>query len=230
MIYRKRECLGKCQGESCQIQNCTPEQCNITPRPTKPSTAPPSTARPSTAPPGNLSSLTCQCGQEASSNSGLARYFDDPLLSASVNPHQYPWMVLIVSMGHLNTILHCGGALISDRHILTEIKCIRGPVKTRIYLGEHDISKKDGQQAISMIKSHPMTPQLAIISIIPIVFTDENRHIRPICLPTNANLDISSGNEDGIILGWSISKVGGGTKISNFLNHLSVKILKNQNL
>ncbi|KAB7496431.1 Serine protease easter [Armadillidium nasatum] len=112
-------------------------------------------------------------------------------------PHAHPWNIAMYNNGRF----HCGGTLISSRHILTAAHCViksrRRPEKLKLSIGDWDInSNLDGpslQGEIVKIVTHPgysthtLKYDVAVLTLKENVqFTDT---IVPICLP-EADFDL----------------------------------------
>ncbi|KAG6462729.1 hypothetical protein O3G_MSEX013430 [Manduca sexta] len=107
----------------------------------------------------------------------------------SVQPHEYPWLVALM----LGPKLHCGGAIITDLHILTAGHCITFGVHYRdlsVYIGMHD--RLDASYSVLRVKygiKHPKFTSNAVRDINDIaILTLEKKltfsdKIRPLCLP-----------------------------------------------
>lgn len=162
--------------------------------------------------------INCDCGH---SNEGISNRIVGGVLAT---PHIFPWVAAIFDRGSL----HCGGALINDRYILTAGHCIFKTKKKHltIGLGLHDVKKTDTGLLLApdkLILHEDFTSDalhdyndIALIKLTdPVQFTDD---IRPICLP------IKGSDYEGRtvkVSGWGRVKSDGGS--SRYLRQANLR-------
>ncbi|XP_077534276.1 chymotrypsinogen B-like [Haemaphysalis longicornis] len=112
-------------------------------------------------------------------------------------PHSWPWMAGLYDS---NGNDFCGGALISDRHVLTAAHCFcpERDTKFTVHLGSHKRTTRDRSESVHMVKEvcvHPQYPcdrmegglprlnDIAIITLQDRVNFSEA--ISPVCLPSD---------------------------------------------
>ncbi|XP_072929278.1 transmembrane protease serine 9-like [Epargyreus clarus] len=147
---------------------------------------------------------------------------------STVEPHLYPWLVSLM----LGPKLHCGGAIITDLHILTAGHCITFGVHFRdltVNVGMHDrLATSYSVLHVTNGVKHPKFTSNAVRDINDIAlltldkklkFTDK---IRPICLPTP---DMNFEHTELTVAGWGKTRQGAMTS-SRFLLETKVKIVQ----
>jgi len=152
-------------------------------------------------------------------------------------PDKYPWQVLIISKKNGEEKM-CGGALISDRWILTAAHCTEKiPIQShRVFLGGHDWEKiRNGYEGteveIEQIVEHPhytkrpsMTNDFCLMKLKHRIDFAKEPVLRPICLPPDSwNLYV--GNR-AIVTGWGRTDFFGGT--SKKLREVDVQVMQNE--
>lgn len=162
---------------------------------------------------------TCECGKEGQNRRIVG--------GTTVQPHQYPWMVSLM----LGPKLHCGGAIITDLHVLTAGHCITFGVHYKdisVYIGMHDRlgNSYTTLRVINGVK-HPHFTSNAVRDINDIaVLTLEKRikfsdTVRTICLPES---DMDFRNTPLTVAGWGKTRQGALTS-SRYLLETKVQIV-----
>ncbi|XP_022113521.2 serine protease 42 [Pieris rapae] len=144
-------------------------------------------------------------------------------------PHSFPWTVAILK----NERMHCGGAMITDRHILSAGHCFKWDniqdMMALIGLDNLDYLAEVEKRNISSVKIHERFTSTAVrdendIAVAtlntPVDFSD---NIVPICLPKPGQ-DFS--NRVGTIVGWG--RVGVEKTSSKVLLKASLRILTDE--
>merc|ERR1711936_456290 len=177
------------------------------------STAPFSASSPAPAP-----SSSCRCGQ--------AKPVSKIVGGESTKPHEYPWQVGLLSSRSSSTPF-CGGSLISSQEVLTAAHC--GTNIGWVVLGEHDITKADGEQKVQVCSTilHPhfsmnsADNDFAILRLCsPVSFTS---HVSTVCLPSSSN---NYDNVQAVASGWGLLSSGGGSP--NTLMKVSLDTMSNR--
>ncbi|XP_011302141.1 uncharacterized protein [Fopius arisanus] len=144
-----------------------------------------------------------------------------------VTPHSLPWVVAIF---HLRR-LHCGGALINNRYILTAGHCVKWIPNSEdltVGIGMHNLhQRKIGQIVqISRVILHNNfysddlhdTDDIALLELKnPVKFTET---IQPICLPAKGS---EYTGQDVKVAGWGRVKSGG--EASSVLQEATLKVM-----
>ncbi|KAL0818943.1 hypothetical protein ABMA28_008242 [Loxostege sticticalis] len=146
------------------------------------------------------------------------------------NPRDWPWMASITPFGFEQ---YCGGALITDRHVLTAAHCTRRwkADELHVRLGEYDFRRTNDSRSYNFrvveIRQHAdfelpsYHHDIAILKLHrPAVF---NTYVWPICLPP-VGMDITDQN--AIVIGWGTQWYGGPH--SNVLMEVSVPVWSQQ--
>nr|XP_026485598.1 transmembrane protease serine 9-like [Vanessa tameamea] len=168
---------------------------------------------------GSKSNHSCECGI-AGKNRRIVG-------GTTVQPHQYPWLVALM----LGSKLHCGGAIITDQHILTAGHCITFGVHYRdlsAHIGMHDrLGSSHSVMHFSKGVKHPSFTSNAVRDINDIaVLTLEKKlkfsdKVRPICLPSE---DMTFGELPLTVAGWGKTRQGALTS-SRYLLETRVKLV-----
>ncbi|PZC75017.1 hypothetical protein B5X24_HaOG206842 [Helicoverpa armigera] len=115
---------------------------------------------------------------------------------------QFPWIARLGYLEDDEMDWMCGGALVTDRHVVTAAHCVQkseyGPVLTKIRVGEHDTRTDPDceltvcapavqDRSIKNITSHPLFNKPAFHNDMAIIKLEKpvtlNDYVTPICLP-----------------------------------------------
>ncbi|XP_061384900.1 suppressor of tumorigenicity 14 protein homolog [Danaus plexippus] len=174
-----------------------------------------------------LIKLVCTDKVNRSCECGIAGKNRRIVGGTTVQPHQYPWLVALM----LGSKLHCGGAIITDQHVLSAGHCITFGVNFKdltVYIGMHD--RLGSTHTVSRLKNgvkHPSFTSNAVrdINDIAILTLDKKLQfsdkVRPICLPSEG-MDFK--NVPLTVAGWGKTRQGALTS-SRYLLETKVKIV-----
>ncbi|XP_022696315.1 proclotting enzyme-like [Varroa jacobsoni] len=202
------------------------------------------TAKPTTAPirsstissqeerPRKPSFLPARCGV----GHGISRIVG----GSEAIPGSFPWMAAIYIQSGSSWLQACGGALVSNKHVITAAHCVVSGSRsqnlpTRLFLirlGDHNLVTTDDVPAgvtqdlkVDKISRHSdfdsktYKNDIAIMELeTPVEFND---YIKPVCLPYDdvyGNLD----EEIAIVTGWGYTKYDG--QGSNVLKQATIRI------
>jgi trypsin len=170
--------------------------------PQTPSPPPPPPA-PAPAPAPSPSSGPCKCGVPQSNRLRIVG-------GQAATKNEYPWQVAFIRYGSSKPF--CGGTLISSNTVLTAAHCKTSVSQFQVVVGEHDVTRSDGEQKISPSQwiSHPNynsngnDNDFAIVRLSQdVIFSNT---VMPACLPDSTkNYD----NVPATVTGWGTLSSGG---------------------
>lgn len=186
---------------------------------------------PATAPKDEGGDITFRITRAENRGCGLSTRAQGRVTGARpANPREWPWMASITPEGFEQ---YCGGALISDRHVLTAAHCTRRWKAEELFvrLGEYDFKRTNDSRSYNFkvveIRQHEKFDlstyrnDIAILKLHrPAVF---NTYVWPICLPPRG-LDLD--DEMAVIIGWGTVFYGGPH--SSVLLEVSVPVWNQQ--
>lgn len=130
------------------------------------------------------------------------------------DPGEWPWMAALLTRGPDKAF--CGGALVTDRHVVTAAHCTKRYRREELYvrLGEYDFKRYDETNArdfqVAEIREHEdydkqsYENDIAMLKLSrPTLFTS---YIWPICMPPMGE---DWKGWSGVIIGWGSQFFGG---------------------
>ena len=121
--------------------------------------------------------------------------------------------------------LGCGGTLISDRHVLTDIGCVDfDSYPDYVLLGDTVVGLDESNIRIIQVKRHILhddhSVNITILELAEPVSLDQYPNIKPVCLP-DAGADFT--DFQGIVTGWAAKGVNG---YNSWLHKVSVTVIE----
>ncbi|XP_077483540.1 uncharacterized protein LOC144093736 [Amblyomma americanum] len=174
--------------------------------------------------PAGLAQLTTSCGLN----------FKTRIVGGTIaKPDDWTWMAALLRKADDDQF--CGGALISDRYVITAAHCTQGlrPQNITVRLGEYDFKQNTTSRLprdfnVSRIRQHPdfrkdtYQNDISLLRMSRRVRFTEN--IRPICLPKSP--DESFIGKLATVVGWGTLSFGGPS--SSILRQVSLPIWDNK--
>ena len=147
---------------------------------------------------------------------GLSLKWDAPIVEKRFSEGAHPWLAAIFLQTDTSFLFHCGGTLVSKKHVVTAGYCVQTskkvyhPTNIITVLGREDVQKwsNDDAQIIQAnnIYIHPDYKRFTADGNIAIIELSKDviysTSIRPICLwkdDANINLQV---RKIGVIVGW----------------------------
>lgn len=158
---------------------------------------------------------------------GLSSVSDSRVVGGRVaDVGAWPWMAAIYQKIEAQTKVGCGGALITDRHVLTAAHCVSVGARARqlparvltVRLGDHDLNSSDDQTApvdvqVSDVVRHPRYDRRTYANDIALLVLSKpvtwNRFVQPVCLPFGPLASNTLEGNNGFIVGWGATKFNG---------------------
>lgn len=143
----------------------------------------------------------------------------------------WPWMAAIYLKTDDKGKIGCGGALVSNRHIITAAHCVSVGVKARmlparlfsVRLGDHDLSSEDDHTLpidvdVSAVHRHPQYERRTYANDIAVLVlkkaVEYNQFVQPVCLPYGELSTKEIDGFHGFIVGWGAAQFNGaGTSV-----------------
>ncbi|XP_023239187.1 proclotting enzyme-like [Centruroides sculpturatus] len=131
----------------------------------------------------------------------------------------WPWLATVYNTKYSRIRgFYCGGALVSDRHVITSAHCVMERLRKianasslTVRLGEHRLNDdSDGANPVEFrvreVKSHPDFMRKTFKNNIAILVLEEtvtfDEFVRPICLPYDQLRNEVLAGRDAFVAGW----------------------------
>lgn len=161
------------------------------------------------------------------SGCGLSSVSDSRVVGGRVaDVGAWPWMAAIYLKTEAQAKVGCGGALVTDRHVLTAAHCVSVGARARqlparvltVRLGDHDLNSSDDHTTpvdveVADVVRHPRYDRRTYANDIALLVLRKpvtwGRYVMPVCLPFGPLATNTLDGHNAFIVGWGATQFNG---------------------